>query len=158
MIEKFGAEMQERQSTASGPLRSAIGKARGQALRLALALEFLWWSCEDAMSLPPREIGARAFAAAAMMIADYFAPMAERVYGDAAVTERERAVATLARWIIAERPSELHVRHLQRVVRLPGLRTADQKPAADGLVEADWSGRRPKATHLGSAGEFPRRS
>lgn len=153
MIEKFGAEMQERQSTASGPLRSAIGKARGQALRLALALEFLWWSCEDAMSLPPREIGARAFAAAAMMIADYFAPMAERVYGDAAVTERERAVATLARWIIAERPSELHVRHLQRVVRLPGLRTADQiRSAADGLVEADWLGPPAQGNTFGQRG------
>jgi hypothetical protein len=31
------------------------------------------------------------------------------------------------------------VRHLQRNVRLPGLRTAKQiKGAADALVEADW--------------------
>jgi hypothetical protein len=31
------------------------------------------------------------------------------------------------------------VRHLQRNVRLPGLRTAEQiKGAADALVEADW--------------------
>jgi Protein of unknown function (DUF3987) len=139
MIEKFGAEMQERQSAASGPLRSAIGKARGQALRLALTLEFLWWSGQDAMTAPPGEIGARAFAAAAMMIADYFAPMAERVYGDAAATERDRGAAILGRWIAAERPAELHVRHLQRAVRLPGLRTADQiRSAADSLVEADW--------------------
>jgi hypothetical protein len=45
----------------------------------------------------------------------------------------------LARWIIKQRPDEVHVRHLQREVRLPGLRTADQiKRAADALVEADW--------------------
>lgn len=139
MIEKFGAEMQERQSSAGGPLRSAIGKARGQALRLAMGIEFLWWCGEAATTAPPREIGARAFAAAAMMIADYFAPMAERVYGDAAASERERAAATLARWIVAEQPAELHVRHLQRNVRLPGLRTAEQiRAAADALVEADW--------------------
>jgi hypothetical protein len=152
MIEKFGVEMQERQSTAGGPLRSAIGKARGQALRLALGLEFLWWSGAEAMTVPPWEIGARAFAAAAMMIADYFAPMSERVYGDVATSERERGAATLARWIVAKRPAELHVRHLQREVRLPGLRTAEQiRAAADALVEADWL--RPPAP----GGEFGQR-
>jgi hypothetical protein len=66
-------------------------------------------------------------------------PMAERVYGDAAVSERDRAAAMLARWIISARPVELHVRHLQRDVRLQGLRTAEQIRAAAGmLVEADW--------------------
>src|SRR5258708_33007372 len=65
--------------------------------------------------------------------------MAERVYGDAATSERGRGAATLSRWIFAERPTELYVRHVQRNVRLPGLRTAEQiKRAADALVEADW--------------------
>jgi Protein of unknown function (DUF3987) len=139
MIEGFGAEMQDRQATAGGPLRSAIGKARGQALRLALVLEMLWWCGEDGMAPPPAQISARAFAAAALLIGDYFAPMAERVYGDAAATERERGAATLARWIISKQPTELHVRHLQREVRLPGLRAAEQiRAAADVLVDADW--------------------
>src|SRR5258707_3712069 len=45
----------------------------------------------------------------------------------------------LSRWIFAERPTELYVRHVQRNARLPGLRTAEQiKRAADALVEADW--------------------
>jgi len=56
------------------------------------------------------------------LMADYFLPMAERVYGDAAANEPERNAATLARWIVAERPAEVHVRHLQREVRLPGIR------------------------------------
>jgi hypothetical protein len=47
------------------------------------------------MAAPPAQISARAFAAAATFLADYFAQMAERVYGDAA-TERERGAATLA--------------------------------------------------------------
>ena len=86
-----------------------------------------------------RSIGARDFAAAASLMADYFLPTAERVYGDAAATDRERGAATLARWIVAERPTDLHVRHLQRQARLPGLRSADQiRAAADALVEADW--------------------
>jgi hypothetical protein len=139
MVEALGCEMQERQAGAGGLLRSAIGKARGQALRLALILELLWWCGEQGMMPPPSQISARAFAGAASLLADYFLPMAERVYGDAAVTERERGAATLARWILAARPTEVHVRHVQRVVRLPGLRTAEQiRGACDALVEADW--------------------
>jgi hypothetical protein len=139
LIEPFGREMQQRQANAGGLLRSAIGKARGQALRLALVIEYLWWCGEDGVAAPPAQISARAFAAAASLMADYFLPMAERVYGDAVATERERGAATLARWIVAERPAELHVRYLQRNVRLPGLHTAHQiRSAADVLVEADW--------------------
>ena len=72
-------------------------------------------------------------------MADYFLPMAERVYGDAAATDRERNAATLARWILNNQLPDMHVRHLQRDVRLPGLRTAELiRDAADVLLEADW--------------------
>ena len=71
------------------------------------------------------------------LTADYFMPMAERVFGDAAATDVERIAATLARWIIREQPPEVYVRRLQREVRLPGLRSAGQiTKAADALVEA----------------------
>jgi hypothetical protein len=56
-----------------------------------------------------------------LLISDYFMQMAERVYGDAAATERSRGAATLARWIFGKRPKELHVRRLQREEQLPGL-------------------------------------
>ena len=139
MIERFGAEMQDRQSTAGGPLRSAFGKARGEALRLALVLELMWWWCgEEGATPPPAQISARAFAAAAHLIGDYFMPMAERVYGDAAATERERAAAILARWIVSTHPAELHARHLQRDVRLQGLRTAEQIRAAAKQRFSGW--------------------
>src|SRR5258707_8300515 len=102
-------------------------------------MQLCWWGGKDGMTPPPVQIGTRAFAGAATLMADYFLPMAERAYGDAATSERERGAATLSRWIFAERPTELYVRHLQRNVRLPGLRTAEQiKRAADALVEADW--------------------
>jgi hypothetical protein len=55
---------------------------------------------------------------------NYFMAMAERVDGDIPATMRDRNAATLARWIFGTRPQEVHIRHLQRVVRLPGLRTA----------------------------------
>jgi hypothetical protein len=139
LLEAFGCEMQERQTSAGGLLCSAYGKARGQALRLALVLEYMWWCGEDGMAPPPVEITARAFTAAAHLLGDYFMPMAEGVYGDAAIPIADRNAATLARWIKSERPGEVYVRHLQREVRLPWLTTADAiHTAAAVLVEADW--------------------
>jgi hypothetical protein len=120
-------------------LRSAIGKARGLALRLSLNLEMLWWCGAAGIEPPPTQISARAFAAAAHLVGDYFLPMAERVYGDAAVSVEDRNAATLARWIISEKPAEVHVRRVQRGARLPGLKTADSIHAAAAvLIEADW--------------------
>jgi hypothetical protein len=139
LLEEFGREMQTRQADAGGLMRSAFGKARGTALRLSLVLEWLWWCAKDGLALPPSEITPAAFAAAATLVADYFMPMAERVFGDASATEIERDAATLARWIVRAQSVEVHVRHLQREVRLPGLRSAAQiKKAAGALVEADW--------------------
>jgi hypothetical protein len=65
--------------------------------------------------------------------------IAERVYGDAAASPADRHAATLARWIIKMPAREVHVRRLQREVRLPGLTTAEAIHAtARALVEAGW--------------------
>jgi hypothetical protein len=139
LLEAFGRDMQERQSAAGGLMRSTLGKARGLALRLSLVLECLWWCSERGMNAAPTVISVCAFAAASHMITDYFMPSAERVYGDSSATERERNAATLARWIMREKPGEVYVRHLQRTVRLPQLTTAERiHDAAQALVEADW--------------------
>jgi hypothetical protein len=139
LLVAFGKEMQERQAAAGGLLCSAYGKARGHALRLALVLEYLWWCGEDGMASPPTEISVRAIIAAAHLLTDYFMPMAERVYGDAAIPLADRNATTLARWIRSERPEEVYVRHVQRVVHLPRLTTAEAIHAAAAvLVEADW--------------------
>ena len=74
-----------------------------------------------------------------MLIDEYFMPMAARAYGDARPTTRERNAATLARWIVSTSPKELHPRHLQRNVRLQGLRTAEEiQHAAETLVATGW--------------------
>ena len=153
MIEELGREMQERQSSAGGLMRSALGKARGAALRLSLVFELLWWCGEDGMAPPPCAISGRAFAAAALMVGDYFMPTAERVYGDAATSREDRNATTLARWIMRERPGEVHVRHIQREVRLPGLRSADDiHAAACVLIEADWLSAPASGTEFGQRG------
>jgi hypothetical protein len=99
MIEAFGRDMQERRGEAGGLLRSAFGKARGLALRLALVLEYLWWCAADGILPPPSGITPAALAAAIHLVGNYFLPMAERVYGDAGAPEIDRNAATLARWI-----------------------------------------------------------
>jgi hypothetical protein len=155
LMESFGREMQAQQQAAGGLMRSAFGKARGLALRLSLVLELLWWSGAGGMAMPPVTISVKAFLAAARLVADYFMPMAERVYGDAAANQRDRDAATLAKWIVKEKAKEVHVRHLQRVVRLHGLGTAEAiHAAAETLIEADWlrrpcssGGRRPRMAY-----------
>jgi hypothetical protein len=137
--ERFARGMQDRQKCAGALLRAALGKARGQALRLVLVLELLWWCGEDGAAAPPTRISPRAFATAADLMGNYFMAMAERVDGDIPATMRDRNAATLARWIFGTRPQEVHIRHLQRVVRLPGLRTATQiRDASEILVVTGW--------------------
>ncbi len=138
-LQEFGREMQNRQEEAGGLMRSAYGKARGTALRVSLILEYLWWSARPGMTPPPVRIPSRAFLAAAGFVAEYLMPMAERVYGDAAAAPADHGAATLARWIRKARPAEVHVRTLQREVRLPGLDSADAIHAACAvLMEAGW--------------------
>lgn len=74
-------------------------------------------------------------------------------YGDAAASDRDRNAATMGRWILHDRPAEVHVRALQREVRLPGLGTAEAIHEAAGvLVEADWLREPPRgAGHRGKA-------
>jgi hypothetical protein len=139
LMGEFGKEMEARLKQSGGLLRSAFGKARGAALRLSLVLEWLWCCAKTDMSLPPDSISEEAFAAAATLVGEYFMPMAKRVFGDAGATDAERNAATLARWMLKERPHDMHVRRLLREVRLPGLRSAEQvKAAAKILVDADW--------------------
>jgi hypothetical protein len=136
---KFAREMAADLKQSGGLLRSAYGKARGAALRLSLVLEWLWFCGESGIAMPPDVISAKAFVAATTLVGEYFMPMAERVFGDAAASSDERGAATLARWIFKQKPEEVHVRHLLREVRLPGLRSAEQiKGAAKLLVDADW--------------------
>jgi putative DNA primase/helicase len=139
LLNKFGKEMKVCLKQSGGLLRSSYGKARGHALRLSLVLEWLWYIAKPDMPLPPDSISAEAFAAAAELVSEYFLPMAARVFGDADASGAEHSAATLARWILKERPDKVHVRWLQREVRLSGLRSADQiKKAANVLVDADW--------------------
>jgi hypothetical protein len=101
----------------------------------------LLWCARDGYDPPPAVISVAALDAACRFVADYLIPMAERTYGDAAGSKADRAASMLARWITRAdpRPTEIHVRQMQREVRLAGMRTAPEiHEACAVLVEAGW--------------------
>jgi hypothetical protein len=138
-LESFARQIQDQQSHSTGLMTSALGKARGLVLRLSLVLEYLRWAAEPGMAPAPNQVGSDAVQAAITLIQTYLIPMAQRVYGDAALLPEDQAVKTLARWIIQTQAREVHVRHLQRHQRLPGLPTAPAiHKACKALVQAGW--------------------
>ncbi len=123
-----------------GLLASCYGKSSGQVLRLSLIIEYLWWATMDPGTPEPEEISLAAVTGAAALMEDYLKPMAERVYGDASLPDRERRITTLARWVYKNRREVINARKdIEREGRLPGLRdSASIKAALDDLVEAGW--------------------
>ena len=138
LLERFAREMQDMENDVSGLLRSTLGKARGQALRLALVLEYLWW-CAKEGAPEPTGIGRDAMAAAAGLMRSYFLPMAARVLGDASVPAEERNARMLAEWIVRTRPEVVNVSAVRDGARLPGLRESEAvKQAVRFLADARW--------------------
>jgi putative DNA primase/helicase len=131
----------------TGRFGSHLGKLPGLVLRLSLVLEFLWWAWRGE-GAPPAIVTARAVALAVSLAKGYLVPMAERVYGDAAMPESQRLTGTLARWIVRTKARSINTRELSRNVRLPGLGKAEPiREACAALVEAGWL--KPKPTRSG---------
>ena len=77
-------------------------------------------------------------------------PTARRVFAEASVPQADRNTATLARFLLNERPSTINARHLRLTKKsaLPGIRdskTMDE--ACTALCEAGWL--RPAFTRAG---------
>jgi hypothetical protein len=151
VLEDFAREMQARENGAAPLMKSTIGKARGQALRLAITLEFLWWAAaRDPREPEPSRISTPAMEAATGLMDAYFLPQAERVFGDAAISADERNARTLAGWIIKMKPEIVNISAIRDTARLPGLREAARvKAACQFLVEASWLRPAPLAGVLG---------
>ncbi len=139
VLEAFAREMQAGEDGAHGLLRSSMGKARGQALRLALVLAFLRWCADDGGTPEPGSVEADTMQAAVGFMRSYFLPMAARVLGDASIPAEERAARTLAEWIMQTRPAVVNVSYVRDRARLPGLRETDAvKGAVRFLADARW--------------------
>lgn len=120
--------------------KSFVGKMDGTVLRLALVAELSGWAFVGGPE--PAEVSADALIAAAAWVDDYAKPMAERVYGDAALPEVERNAATLARYIRKSGLRQINKRDLKRTPhksKLPNLRDKDAMDGAvQHLVDAAW--------------------
>jgi hypothetical protein len=125
---------------ASALFKSFVGKMNGAVLRLALVAEFIAWAWNGGAE--PVEVSATSLIAAAGWVDDYAKPMAERVYGDAALPEAERNAAVLAKYLRKLGEREINKRSLRRSPhksRLPGLRETQAMDAAvELLVDAGW--------------------
>ncbi|RIV83369.1 DUF3987 domain-containing protein [Aurantiacibacter zhengii] len=125
---------------ASALFKSFVGKMDGTVLRLALVAELIAWAWNG--SAEPREVSATSLIAAAEWVDDYAKPMAERVYGDAALPKVERNASVLARYIVKQGFDRINLRALKRSPhksKLSGLRSGDAMNAAiECLVDAGW--------------------
>lgn len=132
-LEQFAREVHRQAADANGPLAGTLGKARGHVLRLSCVLEFLWWSFGQS-DHEPEYISLTAVAAATSLVQEYFIPMAERTFGDAAIPTTERAAMTLARDLKKNKLSGFNARDVRR--RIGGtLREASAMDAACAFLE-----------------------
>jgi hypothetical protein len=129
-----GRDWAAREATVSGLLLGAIGKARGHMVRLAMVLELLRWCAEKPGEEAPAEVGEEAAAAAAVLLDAYFLPMAQRAYGEGALTEPERRGRTLLRHIIAQGLQVVNEREVRETRGLAGLTDAEAVKAAVAML------------------------
>jgi hypothetical protein len=123
----------------SGLVASAYGKMPGLAVRLALVLEHLWWAAEPDGTPEPPAVSRKALGTALDFIENYAKPMLLRVIGEAALPERDRDAAALARAILQRQPEIINAREVGRKWRLHGLREPARVDAAlAALVESRW--------------------
>ena len=140
LFEEWAASNAQIDQDSSALFKSFVGKMDGAVLRLALVSELIAWAFGDGPE--PRSVSERSVAAAATFVDDYAKPMAERVYGDAALPAVERHAALLARYIRKNGFRQINLRELKRSPhksRLSALRQGDtMRAAADHLVDASW--------------------
>ena len=139
MLDSWRRENAEQQTSTSGLYLSHLGKMPGMVLRLSLILEFMKWSLLPEGTPEPEIVSATSFASAAGLVEEYFLPMAERAYGDAALPKVERHAAIIAQRILKLRPEKINTREIQRKWKLPGFAKAEAiRAACDHLLEASW--------------------
>lgn len=140
IFEMWEADNSKVDEHASALFKSFVGKMNGVVLRLALVAEYIRWAWTAGAE--PAEVSVDSLIAAADFVDSYAKPMAERVYGDAALPMVERHAAMLAKYIRRQGLRAINKRELKRSPHksaLPGLREAAAMDAAVGfLVDAGW--------------------
>ena len=135
---KWAKSIEKRHDHHTGLIAGHFAKYRGMALRMALVLEYLWWSCQPGES-EPSKISLNAIKSAIKMLETYFEPMAIRSFADAAIPQEQRNAASLAKWIKKLKPEMVNARSLYKNENIDGLNDAAAvKDAIALLMEAGW--------------------
>ena len=138
VVEDAGKDWASREGRAAGLMLGALGKARGQMVRLAAVIAMLRWCAEQRGEEAPTEIGEDAALAAAELMDAYFLPMAERSFGEGAVTVAERHARTLLRHIVATGLTVVNERKIRDTPGLRDLSSAENvKAAVSELMRED---------------------
>lgn len=131
-------------NAASGMLAEAFGKLNGGLARIALNFELLRWAVlkEPIDRAPaPDHVSRRSVEDAMRFIEQWVKPMLRRVLAEASIPGADRNAATLARWIMQERPEKFNARTLRHTKRaaLPGIKeAADMDDACTALCDIGW--------------------
>ena len=138
MFEAWMVENYQACNDASGKLASWRGKARSFVLRIALVLSFLDWAFNP-LGPSPETVSGAVMARALGLVEDYFAPMAERVFGDACLDPETRLASSILRAIAKRKAKTFNPREARETWRLGGLSKSDAwKAPLALLVEGRW--------------------
>ena len=140
------------EAEAAGLFLSWLGKLPGVAVRLALALEHLWWIGDRPGTAAPATVSEAATLAAIGFLEGYALPMARRAFGDAAWPQAERDAAGLGRWLLAQRPLPdlVNARALRHRAALHTREPGRYDAALAELEAAHWV--RPRPSRGGGTG------
>ncbi|TPE47165.1 DUF3987 domain-containing protein [Amaricoccus solimangrovi] len=136
-LEQFRRDVRAREGEVDGRTQAFLGKFPGMAIRLSLILGFADWAIGDGSE--PSEIRGEHFDRAAHFLMTYALPMAKRTYGDAALSDTDRAARALLALIRRRAWRRFSSRDVCRE-RLRGLSkaTSEVNPALSLLEEAGW--------------------
>ena len=121
-------------------LKYFLGKGQGYVLRLALLLELLWWASTKYDE--PTEVSLEAIQMAIELYDTYLTPMCERVYNMYYSPSQNIEARALARWIIANKPSDFTLRDVYNNGNVKHLRFKEPtEKAANKLIALNWLSR-----------------
>lgn len=128
LLQEWRVENAANERNVFGLMKSHCGKMPGMVIRLALILEYLGWCLGDKPE--PSCVSVASVGYAIHLVNEYFKPMAERVYGEAALPPSEKGAAILARRIRRDKLSVVSAKDIRRDWKLPGLSLKEPLGAA----------------------------
>ena len=114
-FEIFAQDVKARAVRGIGLFAGALSKAPGHVLRLAMVIEFLGWLANPT-SPEPKIICSESMLKAIKLVGDYFLPMAQRVFNEAAIPLEEQRAMTLIRWLRDHDIREFNARQTRRTI------------------------------------------